>query len=206
MEEKFSGKTLDNDVQITHVTSSQSAPLYPPTNFAMVDKGIYRSGYPQLKNIEFLKKLGIKSIIYLCPEDYPESLLLEYKKMGIKLMCYGVQGNKEPFNDIPMKIFENIIFNQLLSNDFKNTKPLLIHCNKGKHRTGCLVGCYRKLNGWTLASIFAEYQQFAFPKPRFVDQQFIEMFDCNKLKKYINNQSNNTKQNNTQTKLNKLKE
>lgn len=23
--------------------------------------------------------------------------------------------------------------------------PLLIHCNKGKHRTGCLVGCFRKV-------------------------------------------------------------
>ena len=25
------------------------------------------------------------------------------------------------------------------------SKPLLIHCTKGTHRTGCIVGCLRKL-------------------------------------------------------------
>ena len=23
--------------------------------------------------------------------------------------------------------------------------PVLVHCNKGRHRTGCLVGCIRKI-------------------------------------------------------------
>ena len=38
--------------------------LIPPTNFAMVAKGVYRSGYPNPKNFAFLKKLGLKSILY----------------------------------------------------------------------------------------------------------------------------------------------
>jgi protein tyrosine/serine phosphatase len=25
------------------------------------------------------------------------------------------------------------------------SKPLLVHCTKGTHRTGCIVGCLRKL-------------------------------------------------------------
>lgn len=29
------------------------------------------------------------------------------------------------------------------------THPILIHCNKGKHRTGCLVGCLRKVQCWS---------------------------------------------------------
>jgi tyrosine-protein phosphatase SIW14 len=36
----------------------------PPLNFAMVAKGVYRSGYPNPKNFPFLKKLGLKSILY----------------------------------------------------------------------------------------------------------------------------------------------
>ncbi len=37
--------------------------LIPPLNFAMVAKGVYRSGYPNPKNFPFLKKLGLKSIL-----------------------------------------------------------------------------------------------------------------------------------------------
>ena len=60
--------------------------------------------------------------------------------------------------------------------DEKN-RPLLIHCNKGKHRTGSVVGCLRKLRGWSLTSIFTEYILFASPKFRWEDQIFIEAFD-----------------------------
>ncbi len=37
--------------------------VIPPSNFAMVAKGVYRSGYPVPKNFPFLKKLGLKSIL-----------------------------------------------------------------------------------------------------------------------------------------------
>lgn len=53
---------------------------------------------------------------------------------------------------------------------------MLIHCNKGKHRTGCLVGCLRKLQQWSLTMIFDEYRRFSFPKPRSMDQEFIELY------------------------------
>ena len=40
-----------------------SSVLIPPLNFAMVAKGVYRSGYPNAKNHRFLAKLGLKSIL-----------------------------------------------------------------------------------------------------------------------------------------------
>jgi tyrosine-protein phosphatase SIW14 len=42
---------------------------------------------------------------------------------------------------------------------------------------GCLVGCLRKLQKWTLTAIFDEYQRFAGKNARIADQQFIELFD-----------------------------
>ena len=51
----------------------------------------------------------------------------------------------------------------------------------GKHRTGCLIGCFRKIQQWSLTAIFDEYRRFAEPKPRFLDQQFIELFDIGEL-------------------------
>ena len=41
----------------------------PPINFGMVSPGIYRSGFPNKKNFDFLKKIKIKTIIYMCPEQ-----------------------------------------------------------------------------------------------------------------------------------------
>lgn len=51
-----------------------------------------------------------------------------------------------------------------------------------QHRTGCLVGCLRKLQKWCLSSVFDEYQRFAAAKARVSDQRFVELFDVSSLK------------------------
>ena len=38
--------------------------LVPPLNFAMVAPGVYRSGYPNKRNFPFLRRLGLRSIMY----------------------------------------------------------------------------------------------------------------------------------------------
>jgi tyrosine-protein phosphatase SIW14 len=37
----------------------------PPLNFAMVDNGIFRSGFPEPSNFSFLQTLGLRSIMYI---------------------------------------------------------------------------------------------------------------------------------------------
>ena len=39
------------------------AALVPPLNFAMVDDGIFRSGFPDTSNFRFLKTLNLRSIV-----------------------------------------------------------------------------------------------------------------------------------------------
>lgn len=39
--------------------------LLPPENFAMIERGLYRSAFPKKKNFSFLKAIGIKSILYV---------------------------------------------------------------------------------------------------------------------------------------------
>jgi len=80
--------------------------------------------------------------------------------------------------DIP----EDAIRDALLVLLDSRNHPILIHCNKGKHRTGCLVGCLRKLQRWSLTSIFDEYRRFAGTKVRVLDQQFIELFRTARVK------------------------
>lgn len=150
----------------------------PPLNFAMVDYGVYRSGFPDSANFAFLKTLGLRSIVYLCLEPYPEANVEFLKANGIKLYQFGMEGCKEPFVNIPEDLIRDAL-NVVL--DARN-HPLLIHCKRGKHRTGCVVGCLRKLQKWCLTSIFDEYQRFAADKARVSDQRFMELFDISGLR------------------------
>ena len=42
---------------------------------------------------------------------------------------------------------------------------------------GTVVGCFRKLQRWSLTSIFEEYRRYAGSKVRILNEQFIELFD-----------------------------
>lgn len=44
-------------------TSTSSAPLVPPENFAMVNSWVYRSSFPKKRHFPFLKTLGLKSVL-----------------------------------------------------------------------------------------------------------------------------------------------
>lgn len=44
---------------------SANAVLVPPLNFALVAPGIYRSGHPNKHNFPFMRKLGLKVIVYV---------------------------------------------------------------------------------------------------------------------------------------------
>ncbi|CAN1232688.1 Tyrosine-protein phosphatase DSP1, partial [Linum perenne] len=152
--------------------------LLPPLNFAMVDNGIFRSGFPNSTNFSFVKTLGLRSIICMCPEMYPAANKEFLKENGIRLFQFGIEGYKEPFVNIPEDMIHEALKVVL---DVKN-HPILIHCKRGKHRTGCVVGCLRKLQKWCLSSIFDEYQRFAAAKARVSDQRFMELFDVSTLK------------------------
>uniref|UniRef100_J3LHI1 diphosphoinositol-polyphosphate diphosphatase n=1 Tax=Oryza brachyantha TaxID=4533 RepID=J3LHI1_ORYBR len=153
------------------------AALVPPLNFAEVHDGIFRSGLPAADNFAFLRSLKLRSIVYLCPEPYPEENTRFLEQNGIKLHQFGIDGSKELLVNIPEEKIREALKVIL---DVRN-RPVLIHCKRGKHRTGCVVGCLRKLQKWCLASVFDEYQQFAAAKARSTDQRFMELFDTSSL-------------------------
>jgi len=147
-------------------------PFIPPLNFSMVCPGVYRSSYPTKKNLPFLSFLRIHTICYLCPEEYAAINQTWSHENRCTVMQFPTEGNKEPFLDINENSIHDVL-NVLIDT---RRHPVLIHCNKGKHRTGAVCGCLRKLQGWSIVSIFAEYNRFAGDKGRGLDQQFIELY------------------------------
>lgn len=145
----------------------------PPENFARVCEGIYRSSFPRIENFEFLRNLKLKSILCLIPEEYPVENTRFNEANKIAFFQIGLSGNKEPF----VKIKPGLVTEAIKILIDPQNQPVLIHCNRGKHRTGCIVGCIRKLQKWSHSMIFDEYRRFAYPKERPLDQQFIEMYN-----------------------------
>lgn len=68
--------------------------LIPPENFAMIERGLYRSGFPKKKNFAFLKSLGLRSILTLVLEEYPFANTEFNNQNRIQLLQFGVPGNK----------------------------------------------------------------------------------------------------------------
>ncbi|XP_018440409.1 tyrosine-protein phosphatase DSP3 [Raphanus sativus] len=155
--------------------------LAAPSNFSMVEDGIYRSGFPKPENFGFLSTLNLRSIIYLCPEPYPEENLMFLDANNIKLFQFGIEGKTDPPTPMPK---DTVLDALRVLVDVRN-HPILIHCKAGKHRTGCLVGCLRKVQSWCLSSVLEEYQKNAGVKWRQRDLNFIEAFDTASLRQCL---------------------
>ncbi|KAM7268163.1 hypothetical protein ACFE04_010329 [Oxalis oulophora] len=156
---------------------STDAPLIPTKNFAMVVDGIYRSALPQPSNFPFLKSLNLKTIIYLCPEPYPDENKEFVRSNNIRVLQFGIEGKSPNPTEAITKALQALI-------DVRN-HPILIHCKSGKHRTGSLVGCFRKLQNWRLSYVFEEYRRFARDKARDADLSFMENFDISYIKERL---------------------
>lgn len=64
----------------------------------------------------------------------------------------------------------------------KRNHPLLVCCGMGRHRTGTVIGCLRKLQGWNLASVGEEYRRFTGVKGgRILVELLIEAFDVHTI-------------------------
>jgi tyrosine-protein phosphatase-like protein OCA2 len=120
---------------------------------------------------------------YCADQDYSAENIEWCQQHGIEVRHVLMQSAKEPFLENDPKLVAETLSYLLDSRNY----PLLIHSNKGKHRwqdpaeraltcSGVVIGCLRRLQGWSLASIFNEYDRYAQGKGE-GDLQFIEAFD-----------------------------
>jgi len=171
---EYSSKTLSLD---------QSHPPTPdgtgrPTNFQTIAPGLYRSSYPLHAHFAKLEDLGLKTIITLVPEELSLTYSNFVSSNGIMHHQIPVLANKDPEVYTDATTIHQILEIMLDPNNY----PMLLHCNKGKHRTGCLTACFRKVCGWTDEAALEEYVQYSVPKDRELDKAFIRQFDPTPLK------------------------
>lgn len=150
-----------------------AAVYLPPVNFGMVEEDLYRSGLPDRLNYPYLERLGLRRVVYLAPDEPPDLFKAFVDAQGIELVNVGAEARKAPWK--PMS--ESTVIRALQAILDPAAYPLQIVCHLGRHRTGTVVGCLRKLQRWNLASIFDEYRRYAGSKVRMLNLQFVELFD-----------------------------
>ncbi|GAB5353536.1 hypothetical protein AAMO2058_000044000 [Amorphochlora amoebiformis] len=151
---------------------------FPPSNFGMVEEDLYRSSVPKLVNFPFLDTLQLRTIIYLSQDEPPNNLIgfCEEQKIDYiqpKAILDSVRNHSQTkLSTLPEEAVIQSLDMMLDSRHY----PVLVCCRLGRHKTGTVIGCLRKLQRWSLSSIFAEYHRFA-PDTRPQNEQFIELFD-----------------------------
>ncbi|KAF7731202.1 hypothetical protein EC973_000617 [Apophysomyces ossiformis] len=151
--------------------------LTPPEHFGIVEPGIYRSDMLQPLHFTFIKQFGFKTVVMLSPEKPNRVTSNFFEEGGIDLVHLGMATWKPTQPSTWRPVSEELVKEGLELILNVETHPVLIVCTSGIHETGTLVGCLRKLEGWNFSSIITEYRAYAGSKARYVNEQFIELFD-----------------------------
>jgi len=129
--------------------------------------------YPSPVQYPTIKKLKIRTVINLL-DQFPDSYKQFLAAQDVRYVHIPVKGNKQTAEDMS-RTAANQVLKLLIT---PALQPVLLHCRSGKHRTGAIIGCLRRLQGATAQQAAEEYQRYATPKQRAVDTVFIERFDA----------------------------
>ncbi|CAM0136053.1 unnamed protein product [Umbelopsis sp. WA50703] len=100
----------------------------------MIEEDLYRSGQPNELNFPFLEKLGLKTVVWLAPEEPNQRFCDFIDDQEIQLYHLGVISTVNAWDPITEEaVLEalDIILNP-------RNYPMMIMCNLGRHRTGTL--------------------------------------------------------------------
>lgn len=154
--------------------SSPLPPLIPPFRLCLIEDGVYRGGHPSLKNMRFLRRLKLRTILSLVPEPTgPSRDLCEYcEEEHIRLIWHQVDKYDDGFSHTPQLVAS--ILSHVV--DPRN-HPLFLHCRDGGHNTGLVVMCLRRLQNWSLPPIYEEFMRYTKANDiTFKEKQFVESF------------------------------
>jgi protein tyrosine/serine phosphatase len=133
-----------------------------PVRFAVVAKGeLYRSGQPTVRQLETL--LGthpIGAVISLCKDDHPADVPV-IKAEADFLASRGIVFRRLPTDTPPSP--EQVRAFLAAIDDPALPRPVLVHCEAGRTRTGAMVAIWRVTHqGWTKERALQDARRYGF--------------------------------------------
>ncbi|CCE63652.1 hypothetical protein TPHA_0F01680 [Tetrapisispora phaffii CBS 4417] len=179
----YINEETETGVERILVSKAPEERIVPPLNFCPVERYLYRSGQPSPVNFPFLLNLHLKTIIWLANEE-PQDTLLEFcESNNIELQFAAINPDAGEDDNPWDGLTEHSIINALKTIVEKKNYPMLVCCGMGRHRTGTVIGCLRKLMAWNLASVSEEYRRFSGSRGgRILVELLIEAFDTKLIK------------------------
>lgn len=136
--------------------------LFPPANFQFVEDLLYRAALPSSINVPFLETLDIKTLVVLESVQGSETLdpivqaFLDDNDVCVARIGSDPESGSSTNSASAQTMSEELVLAAMRLIVDEANYPILIVDSLGKHRTGVLVACVRKLQRWSLSSIFEE--------------------------------------------------
>lgn len=123
-------------------------------NFGKISDGYYRGAQPEAGDYADLASVGVKTVIDLTRDGRDDEPGL-VQQAGMKFFRIPLTTTDRP-SDSAVAQFLSIVTNPA-------NRPVYVHCQGGRHRTGVMTAVYRMaVDGWTSAKAYAEMKQFRF--------------------------------------------
>ena len=130
------------EAQVVHAVSDSK----PIPRFDQVAESFYRGGQPHQRGYEYLKHLGVKTIINLGDENREAE---EVRSLGLRYVHIPMS----PWERVPESKIQ--MFFQVMRD--RDSYPVFVHCKHGTDRTGFMVGLYRvAFQGWSADRAYEE--------------------------------------------------
>jgi len=130
--------------------------LIPPLPYGHVEDNVYRGSYPKLRNLRFLKRLKLKTIVSLTPDPVEyEQFKAFCKEQNIENIHIRVE---KPKDSLPLTYAKVAQIIQIILDT--NKLPIFVHCLDGSVITGVIFMCLRKLQLWDNNIIHIEYRRY----------------------------------------------
>lgn len=132
----------------------------------------------------FLRGLRLRTAIILSSEKPVRSVTNVFTRVGARIIHTGLHGWS--LLDDGGSSTTSLSWKPMADEVVKDTIELILHAENypillcdvgGVYNVGMVVACLRRLQGWNLTSVINEYRSFAAARSRYVNEQFIELFD-----------------------------
>jgi protein tyrosine/serine phosphatase len=156
---------------LTHVSWAADADRPHIRNFGQVTDHLFRGGEPTPEALQELHDLGVKTVIDL-REQAKGTLAekVEVEKLGLKYVNVPLHALTAP-KPAEVQYVLSLIFHE------EPSKPIYVHCWRGKDRTGTIIACYRiQHDGWDNRRALDEAKSFGMSSFEHSMQSFILHF------------------------------
>ena len=170
----------------THTSKPPTDEFAGLRNFGRVTKDIWRGAQPTASGYRNLVELGkVKSFLSLRRGTNPDEVNLKVAKIaGVQCFQVAMKEWNPGENNLRQLALAMKTLKKLSDNP--KTRPVYVHCQAGRNRTGFVIATYRMVyQGWTADEAIREMRAYHFYRIYSRDEIFLKNLDVRRLREMI---------------------